>query len=165
MRSLFLKPSILRASQRSSYCRIRVQTQQILLSVDRLQLFTTKASKEKNEDGKIAKVEIEPSADDIAKEDKKDEEKLSKFQQIKKAGIAGVISYGLWEIAFWSGSFGIVTVGYQQVTGHWPDLSDTEDMAKLSASAFVYVNFSRFAVPLRLGLALATVPWVKKNIV
>ena len=38
-------------------------------------------------------------------------------------------------------------------------------MAKLGAEAFAFVNVARFAVPLRIGLALSTVPWVQANIV
>ena len=31
--------------------------------------------------------------------------------------------------------------------------------------AFAFVNFARFAVPLRIGLALSTTPWIDENIV
>ena len=37
--------------------------------------------------------------------------------------------------------------------------------AKLGAEAFAFVNVARFAVPLRIGLALGTTPWVQSNIV
>ena len=52
-----------------------------------------------------------------------------------------------------------------QVTGHWPDYSNQEDLAKLGAEAFAFVNVARFAIPLRIGLALSTTPWVQSNIV
>ena len=52
-----------------------------------------------------------------------------------------------------------------KVTGHWPDLSDGEDQKKLGAEAFAFVNFARFAVPLRIGLALSTTPWIDENVV
>ena len=55
--------------------------------------------------------------------------------------------------------------GYREVTGHWPDLSNKEDLEKLGAEAFAFVNFARFAVPLRIGLALSTTPWIQKNII
>ena len=48
---------------------------------------------------------------------------------------------------------------------HWPDLNDKDDISKLGAEAFAFVNFARFAVPLRIGLALGTIPWIQKNIV
>jgi len=38
-------------------------------------------------------------------------------------------------------------------------------LEKLGAEAFAFVNFARFAVPLRIGLALSTTPWIQKNIV
>ena len=38
-------------------------------------------------------------------------------------------------------------------------------MSKLGPEAFAFVNFARFAVPLRIGLALGTTPWVQENIV
>ena len=55
--------------------------------------------------------------------------------------------------------------GYYVATGHFPDFSNQEDLSKLGAEAFAFVNVARFAVPLRIGLALSTVPWVQKNIV
>ena len=55
--------------------------------------------------------------------------------------------------------------GYQAATGHWPDFSNQDDLAKLGAEAFAFVNVARFAVPLRIGLALGTTPWVDDNIV
>jgi hypothetical protein len=73
------------------------------------------------------------------------------LQQIKDAGMAGVLSYAAWEFAFWFVSVPVVLVGYREVTGEFPDLSNKEDIAKLSAEAFAFVNFARFAVPLRLG--------------
>ena len=50
------------------------------------------------------------------------------------------------------------------MTGHWPDLSNQDDLAQLGAEAFAFVNLARFAVPLRIGLALSTVPWVQANV-
>ena len=38
-------------------------------------------------------------------------------------------------------------------------------MEKVGAEAFAFVNFARFAVPLRIGLALSTTPWIQANIV
>jgi len=37
--------------------------------------------------------------------------------------------------------------------------------AQVAASAFALVNVARLAVPLRIGLALSTTPWVDENIV
>uniref|UniRef100_A0A7S3LDI8 DUF1279 domain-containing protein n=1 Tax=Amphora coffeiformis TaxID=265554 RepID=A0A7S3LDI8_9STRA len=103
--------------------------------------------------------------------EQKDEraEQLSETQklmkQVKEAGTAGVISYALWELGFWALSVPVVLFGYVSVTGHFPDLTDKEDVAKLGAEAFAFVNFARFAVPLRIGLALSTTPWIQNNVV
>jgi len=87
------------------------------------------------------------------------------MKQVKEAGTAGVISYALWEWGFWTLSVPVCAVGYYQVTGHWPDFSDPDDQKTLGAEAFAFVNFARFAVPLRIGLALSTTPWIDENIV
>lgn len=98
---------------------------------------------------------VVPSTVDETLKVEKEKEELSEtqklLQQVKDAGTAGVISYALWELAFWFVSVPVVLLGYQQVTGHWPDLSDGDDIAKLSAEAFAFVNFARLAVPLRIG--------------
>jgi len=85
--------------------------------------------------------------------------------QVKEAGLAGVISYALWELGFWAISVPVCIFGYYEVTGHFPDLTNSEDQGKLGAEAFAFVNFARFAVPLRIGLALGTTPWIDENIV
>merc|ERR1719472_109340 len=99
------------------------------------------------------------------KEEEKGEEKENMMQQVKDAGVAGIISYIFWEWAFWGVSVPVCIFGYREVTGHWPDFSDQDDLAKLGAEAFAFVNVARFAIPLRIGLALSTTPWVRSNIV
>jgi hypothetical protein len=47
---------------------------------------------------------------------------------------------------------------------HWPDFSDSDDMSKLGAEAFAFANLARFAVPLRISLALSTTPWIQENV-
>ena len=98
-----------------------------------------------------------------AKEDGEDKENM--MQQVKDAGVAGIISYVFWEWAFWGVSVPVCIFGYREVTGHWPDYSNQEDLAKLGAEAFAFVNVARFAIPLRIGLALSTTPWVRDNVV
>ena len=56
-------------------------------------------------------------------------------------------------------------MGYYKLTGHWPDIANKEDMEKVGAEAFAFVNFARLAVPLRIGLAISTTPWIDENIV
>ena len=85
--------------------------------------------------------------------------------QIKDAGIAGAISYAAWELAFWGLSVPVALFAYYEVTGHFPDFNNAEDLEKLGAEAFAFVNLARFAVPARLALALSTTPWIKENIV
>merc|ERR1719199_2187417 len=87
------------------------------------------------------------------------------MEQIKCAGRAGIISYILWEWVFWIGAGGLAAITYYQATGGWPDLANPDDQAKVGASAFALVNVARFAVPLRIGLALGSTPWVDVNIV
>lgn len=98
-----------------------------------------------------------------------EEEELSESQkllkQVKEAGTAGIISYALWELGFWAISVPVCSFAFYEATGHFPNFSDKEDMAKLGAEAFAFVNFARFAVPLRIGLALSTTPWIDENIV
>jgi hypothetical protein len=120
-------------------------------------------------DFEIVAAPRDPTASKAMVEGAKDEEELSETQklmaQVKGAGTAGVVSYALWEVAFWAISVPVCIVGYQQVTGHWPDLTNADDQAKLGAEAFAFVNFARFAVPLRIGLALSTTPWIQENVV
>ena len=99
------------------------------------------------------------------KEEPTGEKKENPIEQIKKFGTAGIISYALWEGAFWA--FGAVAAVfiYREAFGHWPDLSDNEDKAKLGGEAFAFINVARFIVPLRIGLAVGTAPWVDENIV
>jgi hypothetical protein len=89
----------------------------------------------------------------------------SMMQKVKDAGVAGAISYAAWELGFWGLSAPVALFAYYEFTGHWPDFSNPEDMQKLGAEAFAFVNVARFAVPLRIGLALSTTPWVQENVV
>jgi len=104
--------------------------------------------------------------------DKKDAEKTKNdndptklFDKIKQAGVAGSISLFLWEGAFWAISIPLAIAAYTKVAGHWPDLSNKEDLASVGAEAFAFANVARFALPLRIGLAVSTTPWVQENIV
>ena len=101
----------------------------------------------------------------VEAKEEKGEEKENMMQQVKDAGVAGIISYIFWEWAFWGVSVPVALFGFQAATGYWPDFSDQDDLAKLGAEAFAFVNVARFAVPLRISLALGTTPWVRDNIV
>ena len=86
------------------------------------------------------------------------------MQKVKDAGVAGAIAYAGWELIFWSASVPMGLVAYYGVTGHFPDTANPDDMAQLGAEAFAFVNMARFAVPLRIGLALSSVPFVQAQI-
>ena len=107
----------------------------------------------------------EPAVTSDESVNKEETETQKLMRQVKDAGVAGVISYALWELAFWFVSVPVVLFGYYEVVGRWPDLSNSEDLGKLGAEAFAFVNFARFAVPLRIGLALSTTSWIQNNIV
>lgn len=112
-----------------------------------------------------AAVSVDPTGAPEAAEEKEMSESEKLLKKIKEAGTAGVISYALWELGFWALSVPVCVFGYYQLVGHWPDFSNPEDTAKLGGEAFAFVNFARFAVPLRIGLALSTTPWIQENVV
>lgn len=123
---------------------------------------------EKTTDGYLASLDAKSEVEEecvLPEEEKELSETEKLLKQVKEAGTAGVISYALWELGFWALSVPVCIFGYYQVTGHFPDLSENEDRAKLGAEAFAFVNFARFAVPLRIGLALSTTPWIQENVV
>lgn len=136
--------------------------------------FTKVAIMRMSEQDTIEKESLQSSTDsqveNLSEEcEVEEEEELSESQKllkkVKEAGTAGVISYAAWELAFWALSVPVCVFAYKSVTGHWPDLSNNDDLAQLGAEAFAFVNFARFAVPLRIGLALSTTPWVQENVV
>jgi hypothetical protein len=87
------------------------------------------------------------------------------MRPIKEAGPAGALSLFLWEGAFWAMAIPVSAVLYFQTTGSWPNWGQKEDVAKVVGEAVVFANIARFALPIRVGLAVATTPWVKENIV
>jgi len=116
-----------------------------------------------NDDASINSMTNKAATKEKGEDDESDGDNL--MEKIKESGVAGIISYAAWELAFWTVSVPVCVLGYKEVTGHWPDLNDKDDISKLGAEAFAFVNFARFAVPLRIGLALGTIPWIQKNIV
>jgi hypothetical protein len=87
------------------------------------------------------------------------------MDKIKELGIAGTVSFILWEWAFWIIGGGGAALVYKNATGHWPDFNNKEDLAETAGSAFAFINVARLAVPVRIGLAVSTAPWVDENIV
>lgn len=124
--------------------------------------FVVNAIGDMNEDDIIKSMIKEPTTTEKGADESEGDNLV---KQIKESGLAGVISYAAWELAFWTVSVPVCLLGYKEVTGHWPDLQNKEDLSKLGAEAFAFVNFARFAVPLRIGLALGTIPWIQENVV
>ena len=85
-------------------------------------------------------------------------------KQVKDAGKAGAISYALWEALFWGVSIPLGLLAYATVEGRWLDLTDSRDLETFGFACFCYANIARFALPLRIGIALSTAPWVQENI-
>ena len=99
----------------------------------------------------------------VIPEEQNEAQKL--FSKIKDAGVAGSISLFLWEGAFWAISIPVAIFGFTSLAGKFPDLTDSEDLAKVGAEAFAFANVARLALPLRIALAVSTIPWVQENIV
>lgn len=56
---------------------------------------------------------------------KKDgEETENPIEQIKALGVAGAISYALWEAAFWTVGGAGAVLAYYYAFGHWPDFNN-----------------------------------------
>ena len=50
-------------------------------------------------------------------------------------------------------------------TGSLPDFGTTEGKEAIAGYVFVFINFARVIVPLRIALALALAPWCERNII
>ena len=68
-----------------------------------------------NEDPDIDAMVNETVTAEKKSDDESEEENL--MQQIKDSGVAGVISYAAWELAFWTISVPVCVLGYKEVTG------------------------------------------------
>jgi hypothetical protein len=87
------------------------------------------------------------------------------MDDVKKYGVAGTVAYVLTELAFWVVAFPVAAYALYQSTGHWPDVvNDNTDRAAVLAFIFAGANVARAFVPIRLGAALASAPWVDENI-
>lgn len=82
------------------------------------------------------------------------------MSNVKRFGLAGTLSYVATEVAFWAFALPAAFFGYHATTGEW--LSLDTDRTQLLALAATFVTGVRFAVPLRLGVALALVPSVQR---
>lgn len=87
------------------------------------------------------------------------------LQKIKGAGMAGIISYGVVQLAFFGAAIPAGIFAYYNIAGHWPDYSNSEDQAQLAAEAFAFLGASRLLIPLRIAFALAMTKGVQTNII
>lgn len=104
-------------------------------------------------------------AKDKKMEEEDSENQLNLMSKIKAAGAAGAVSLFIWELAFWAISIPVAIFGFVQISGSFPDFSNNDDVAKVGAEAFAFANVARLALPVRIGLAVSTTPWVQENIV
>jgi len=86
------------------------------------------------------------------------------FDIVKSKGTSGIISYVITEVMFWALVIPIIIASYHGSNQEWLNFANTEDRAKILALAGIYVTSIRLAVPLRLGVAVAIIPWVEENI-
>ncbi|CEM26925.1 unnamed protein product [Vitrella brassicaformis CCMP3155] len=91
-----------------------------------------------------------------------DREKLT--EKIKEAGVAGVISYGATEVAFWLTSLPLAIAAFLATFGAIPDMANGEDAAKVAVYSAGFLSIARALVPLRIAAALALTPLVGKYI-
>ena len=73
------------------------------------------ANGDENENPDIDAMVKEVNTREERSDDESDEEDL--MQKIKDSGVAGVISYAAWELAFWTVSVPVCVLGYKEVTG------------------------------------------------
>lgn len=90
---------------------------------------------------------------------------VAPMTRIKEAGKAGVAAYTLTEFAFWLGSVPLAITAVVYTTGALPDFGTTEGKEAIAGYVFVFINFARVVVPLRIALALALAPWCERNII
>ena len=83
--------------------------------------------------------------------------RVDPMTRIKEAGKAGVAAYTLTEFAFWLGSVPLAIALVAYTTGSLPDFATTEGKEAVAGYVFVFINFARVIVPLRIALALALV--------
>jgi len=102
------------------------------------------------------------AAPETAKEEPPKENMMTK---VKAAGVAGLVSYALWEFVFWTVSVPVAIYSYHATTGEWPSFDNPESTAKVSAVIFGFLNVARALVPVRIALTLGTAPLVDKYII
>lgn len=78
--------------------------------------MSSQATEDMSETEKEAVDRANVTATEVAVEQELSEtQKLMK--QVKESGTAGIVSYALWELAFWTVSVPVCVFGYKEVTG------------------------------------------------
>lgn len=86
--------------------------------------------------------------------------------QIKNAGISGFIAYALWGLVIWMVAIPLGLLGYRGVTGHWPSITDETQVEEVGGEIWAFVAAVRpFTFPIRIGLTLATAPWIERKFI
>ena len=60
--------------------------------------------------------------------------------QVKAAGVAGLVSYALWEFVFWTVSVPLSIYTYHATTGEWPSFDNPESTAKVSNNPICWLD-------------------------
>lgn len=94
---------------------------------------------------------------------KEEEEQGSGWEKIKSAGKSGVIAYVLTELSFWT-VFPLLVVLWQKISHQSIDLTQADEQAKVLGYTAGFVTMARAAVPARIALALAIIPFVDKYV-
>jgi hypothetical protein len=68
-----------------------------------------------NDDASINSMTNKATTKEKGADDESDEDNL--MEKIKESGVAGIISYAAWELAFWTVSVPVCVLGYKEVTG------------------------------------------------
>ena len=90
---------------------------------------------------------------------------MSAKDQIKKYGVAGIVSWTLWKLSFNLVSLLITGFTYFKTTGNLPNIMSLKDLAAVSSGSLAFnIATSFLVVPLRMGLAIKTAKWVDQNI-
>jgi len=92
-------------------------------------------------------------------------EEPNPMDKIKELGIAGTVSFVLWELAFWGIGGGGAAAVFIATTGYLPDFGNPTELAEVGGEAFVFINAARLLVPVRIALVISTAPWVDENVV
>lgn len=91
--------------------------------------------------------------------------RVDPMTRVKESGKAGIAAYTITEFAFWLSSVPLAIAAVAATTGSLPDVGTIEGKEAVGGYVFVFINFARAIVPVRIALALALAPWCDENII